>query len=630
MVPESVNMWLQGFSTPWLDSIFLGITGLGDTLIYLLLMTFVYWCVDRRAGRALIIAFFASAWLNSIVKDLIGAARPSVDLVRVLVSEWTSGFPSGHAQSAAVAYTYLALRWPKRPLKIFGATMVLLISISRLYLGAHTLDQVIAGVILGCLVGYAAYWWERKYPVAPQPSGWRTFRLVLGTYLPAIPVQSDQGFSISGVLLGFLLTDAMRRQVPVEADASKVATTDETAEEQQLTWQQRMGRALIGWLGLGAAYALLEMVYLHGLANMFAHAALFIWVTTGAPAIFRFCRLGTWPQRTEKQTNAAERVPKGVPVPTLVTRTPSIMAHYAFGAFLLLTIGFALPSITNKELPSWVPIAVEVSTPQMPTLTAASVGETFLVLGHKGADGLAPGNTLAAFGAALQAGADIIECDVRLTADGHLVVFHDATVDAITDGTGAVRSYTLAELQKLDAAYNYTLDGVSYPFRGQDYHIPTLAAALAAYPETRFNIDMKDHDEHVPQALLEVLDEAGARDRVIVASFDGQTIRRFRKLAPDVATSLAQDEVTRLFIMARLGIGNMYKPPAKYIQVPERQGPLQIVTPSFVDLVHSLGMSIQVWTVNDRTSMYRLIDAGVDGIVTDYPDKLREVLRDYR
>jgi glycerophosphoryl diester phosphodiesterase len=630
VVPESVNMWLQQFSTPWLDSILLGISGLGDTIVYLLLMTFVYWCIDRRAGRALIIAFFASAWLSSIIKDLVGAARPSVDLVRVLVTEWTSGFPSGHTQSAAVAYMYLALRWPKRWLKILGVTMVTLIAISRLYLGAHTLDQVVVGAVLGGLVGYAVYWWEKKHPIARQPSGWRTFGLALAAYLLAIPVQSDQGFSISGVLLGFLLTDAMRRQVPDGELSEGLAPAGDVSEEQQLSWQQRVGRALIGWLGLGAAYAVLEVLNLHGLANLFAHAALFIWVTTGAPAIFRKCRLGVWPQRTERQTIDAEQIPQGVPVPTLVTRTPSMMPHYAFSAFILLAIGFTLPNITNQELPDWVPIAVEVSTPSMPTLAKASPGESFLVLGHKGADGLLPGNTLSAFGRALQVGADIIECDVRATADGHLVVFHDANVDNVTNGTGAVKSFTLAQLQKLDAGYNYTVDGESYPYRGQNLRIPTLAEALAAYPTARFNIDMKDHAEHIPQALLDVLDEAGARERVIVGSFDGPTIRRFRKLAPNVATSLAQDEVTRLFIMARLGIGNMYKSPARYIQVPERSGLLQIITPSFVDLIHSLGMSVHVWTVNDRTSMFRLLEAGVDGIVTDYPDKLREVLLNRR
>jgi len=249
-----------------------------------------------------------------------------------------------------------------------------------------------------------------------------------------------------------------------------------------------------------------------------------------------------------------------------------------------------------------------------------------LILAHKGGDGLAPGNTLAAFTRGLQEGADILETDARLTADGYVVLFHDETVDATTDGTGKVADLTLAELQKLDAGYDWSPDGgTSYPFRGKGLRIVTLEEALQAFPDARFNIDMKTHTQQMVKAVAEVVQRTGAQNRVLVTSFDATTARAFRSLMPGIPSSLADDEAKLFFGLQLLHLTMVYSPPAAAAQVPEYQGSLRVVTPHFVEAAHSRGMQVHVWTVNDQADMRRLLDMGVDGIVTDYPDVLANI-----
>jgi glycerophosphoryl diester phosphodiesterase len=250
------------------------------------------------------------------------------------------------------------------------------------------------------------------------------------------------------------------------------------------------------------------------------------------------------------------------------------------------------------------------------------------VIAHRGASGHAPGNTLEAFRLAVEMGADILEMDLQLTADGRVVVIHDDTVDGTTDGSGAVSDLTLAEVKALDAGYRFERPAGEFPFRGAGVVIPTLEEVLEAFAGTPLNLEMKTPaGPRIAEALAGVLRRHRAEDRVLVASFSAEILERFRELMPGVATSLAESEVRTLYVLHRAFLDRWYRSPGVAVQVPERSGGLHVVTPSFLAAARRLGLQVHVWTINDPADMRRLVDLGVDGIITDYPDRLAAVLR---
>jgi glycerophosphoryl diester phosphodiesterase/membrane-associated phospholipid phosphatase len=250
------------------------------------------------------------------------------------------------------------------------------------------------------------------------------------------------------------------------------------------------------------------------------------------------------------------------------------------------------------------------------------------VIAHAGAQGHAPGNTMAAFDRALELGADTLEMDLQLSADGEVVVIHDGTVDRTTDGTGAVAALTLAELETLDAGYAFSPDdGATHPYRGQGVRIPTLDAVLAAYPDTYLIIELKtDGGRAIVDAVVDRLRAAGRTHDVLVASFDRSYLEAFRARMPEVPTSLAEDEVRRFYPLHLAGLHRWWRAPGAAFHVPEWSGDTHVVRPRFVRAAADLGLDVQVWTVNEPEDMHRLLDVGVQGIMTDYPDRLVAVI----
>ncbi len=249
-----------------------------------------------------------------------------------------------------------------------------------------------------------------------------------------------------------------------------------------------------------------------------------------------------------------------------------------------------------------------------------------LLIAHRGGSGLAPENTLEAFRQAVEDwAADMIELDVRATADGHCVVMHDPTVDRTTDGTGAVADMTLAELKWLDAGYRFTPDGgATFPFRGRGVRVPTIEEVLEALPNTRLTIELKTAAAQRP--LLEAIRRAGAVDRVIVAG-ESDAYRTELDDYPGPISASSSD-VRRLFVLHHLRLGRLWKSDVVAAQIPETWNGRRIVTPSLVREFHRHGVAVHIWTVNDADDMQRLLDWGVDGIVTDRPDLLADILTD--
>jgi len=250
-----------------------------------------------------------------------------------------------------------------------------------------------------------------------------------------------------------------------------------------------------------------------------------------------------------------------------------------------------------------------------------------LVFAHRGGGGLYPENTLEAFRYSAQMGVDVLELDIHSTSDGALVVMHDATLDRTTNGTGRVNQMTLAELKKLDAGYHFTPDGgKTFPFRARGVTIPTLQEIFDALPAQTFNVEPKQAEPSVTNPLCEMIRARNMTDKVIVGSFRQRAIDEFRAACAEVATAGTPSEVRDFLALYKLGLGESYSPPMQVLQIPERLGSLQIVSEDFVKTARRLNLQVHVWTVNETDDMRRLIEMRVDGIMTDYPDRLLGLL----
>lgn len=258
--------------------------------------------------------------------------------------------------------------------------------------------------------------------------------------------------------------------------------------------------------------------------------------------------------------------------------------------------------------------------------------DSLLVMAHQGGDGERPSNTMMAFEHAAELGVDALEMDVHSTRDGVLVVIHDATIDRTTDGSGRVNDFTFEELQQFDAGYDWpTLAEESHrtdrPFRGQGAKIPALEEVLASFPEMRMLIEIKQETPSIVQPLCDLLREYSMEDQTMVASFKPQPLYELRRTCPEVATAAVEEEIRPFFFLNSVGLGRAYQSSAHAFQVPEYGGGFHVLTQLFVDGAHLHNVEVHPWTINDEESMQRMIGLGVDGMITDYPGRLMELLK---
>ncbi|MFI8951705.1 glycerophosphodiester phosphodiesterase [Streptomyces sp. NPDC053750] len=231
---------------------------------------------------------------------------------------------------------------------------------------------------------------------------------------------------------------------------------------------------------------------------------------------------------------------------------------------------------------------------------------------HRGgaADGLE--NTLRQFRRAVEAGYRYIETDVHATRDGKLVAFHDATLDRVTDGSGRIADLPWEKVRHARVA-------------GEE-PVPLFEELLETFPEVRWNIDVKA--EPALRPLLELIERTDAWDRICVGSFSEARVVRAQRLAgPRLATSYGTRGVLNLRLRS-WGVPAALRRSAVAAQVPEAQSGIQVVDHRFVRTAHARGLQVHVWTVNDPDRMHRLLDLGVDGIMTDHIDTLRKVMED--
>ena len=216
-------------------------------------------------------------------------------------------------------------------------------------------------------------------------------------------------------------------------------------------------------------------------------------------------------------------------------------------------------------------------------------------------------------------GADGLEIDTHLSADGIPVVIHDPTLDRTTDRTGPVSALTAAELARVDAGFHFELDG-KHPFRGQGIGIPRLDEVLATHPRARVIIEMKGGDPQLARAVAASVLRAGAVDRTCISSFQQTSVDTIRAEHPEMTTSASVGEARWTLHRSWVRWPWVGAQPYFAFQVPEYTGRLRVVSPAFVRQVHKQGQVVQVWVVNERADILRLLDWGVDGIISDRPD----------
>ncbi len=237
-----------------------------------------------------------------------------------------------------------------------------------------------------------------------------------------------------------------------------------------------------------------------------------------------------------------------------------------------------------------------------------------IAVAHRGGTEAAPENTVAAFRAAWDLGFRYLETDVHLSADGVLVAFHDDVLDRVTDRSGPIAGVDAATIAGARLAGGHT--------------IPTFAELLETFPAARFNVDPKSDDSVV--ALIQTLRRHGALDRVCIGAFSDQRLARVRALAgPGLCTSAGPREIVRAAASARIRPARRpahHSFPYRCLQLPVRHRNVELVTPALVGWAHDRDLQVHVWTIDDPVEMHRLLDLGVDGIMTDHPTVLRTVL----
>ena len=257
-------------------------------------------------------------------------------------------------------------------------------------------------------------------------------------------------------------------------------------------------------------------------------------------------------------------------------------------------------------------------------------GATPRVFGHRGAAGLAPENTLPSFALARALGADVLECDVHATRDGTIVVLHDPTLDRTTNGSGPVCQQDWTDVARLDAGYHFSRDGRDFPYRGHGVRIPTLEAVLTAFSEARFNIEVKQEAPSIVAAVVDLIRRVGAEDRVLLAAEHHSIMLGIRTATDQIVTGFSTDDVVEFVFRARGDALADYRPAGVALQIPPHTHDRELVTADLVAAAHRCGLEVHVWTVNDRAEMERLLDLGVDGIISDLPGLARTVVDERR
>jgi len=259
-----------------------------------------------------------------------------------------------------------------------------------------------------------------------------------------------------------------------------------------------------------------------------------------------------------------------------------------------------------------------------------------LNIAHRGGKGIAPEGTMAAFAKAAQLRVDMFEYDIHMTKDGQLVVIHDETVGRTTNGVGKVNELTLAEVQVLDAGYHFTDEGGKHSYRESGVYIPTVAEVFETYPNMRQLIEIKDTNdpvlyEKIVEDLWRLIQEYHMEDNVMVGSFDHEIIEHFENVTWGKIPIGAGEQEVRAFVNKHvLYLNGLAETKVDSLQLPTEAEGYDLTKNNIIQSAKNRNMSIYYWTINDEATMRELIGKNVNGIITNYPDRLQRVLAEVK
>jgi glycerophosphoryl diester phosphodiesterase len=299
----------------------------------------------------------------------------------------------------------------------------------------------------------------------------------------------------------------------------------------------------------------------------------------------------------------------------------------------------AVPRTMKIKLSRLIPIVILLGlalyiilAPDAPESAYYSDIDRPLVIAHQGGDGLWPGNTIYAFEKAVGIGVDVLEMDAHITKDGHIVLIHDEKVDRTTDGTGLIEDMTLDQLKQLDAAYQWSNDdGKTFPFRRQGIQVPTLDELFEKFPRVRYVIEIKLTQNPIDKPLCDLIRKYNMQGKIMIASFHDEAMQNFRKTCPEVATSASRGEVTAFVLLGKIFLSGLTVPQYESIQPPydpQESMNIPIMTERFIREAHAKNIAVEPWTVDDPELMEQYVEWGVDGVITDRPDLMMEVLEE--
>ncbi len=242
---------------------------------------------------------------------------------------------------------------------------------------------------------------------------------------------------------------------------------------------------------------------------------------------------------------------------------------------------------------------------------------------HRGASGEAPENTMPAFERGVGCGIPYLEMDCHASSDGEIVLCHDAQLDRTTEASGPLHERSFAELERLDAGYRFTPDeGQSFPFRGKRVRFPKLAEVLASFPDTRINLEIKQADPPIAAEVLRLIRDARATERVLLAAAEDEIMAEIRALEPGTAIGSSLGDIVAFYRAVQSGEVDRFVPRGHALQIPPNFDANSLVTEAAVAAARGLGVAMHVWTINEPGEMRRLLDAGVDGVMSDFPGRL--------
>jgi glycerophosphoryl diester phosphodiesterase len=251
------------------------------------------------------------------------------------------------------------------------------------------------------------------------------------------------------------------------------------------------------------------------------------------------------------------------------------------------------------------------------------------IFAHRGSSGNMPENTLISFQTALEEGADILEMDVHATRDGEILVLHDPELSRTTDGKGQVSELTFKQVRRLDAGFRFTPDaGKTFPSRGKGIRIPTLREVAERFPDVPFNIEIKQSEPGIEREVFKLLETLGHAALVLLAAESDSLMDRIRRVSGPFPTNFASSEVLEFLQRVNSGKWEDYTPPSRALQIPEKYHDIVLVSRDSLEAAHHLGIEVHVWTVNEENDMSRLLKMGVDGVMTDFPGRLKKVIEE--